>query len=213
MALSDVIKKKQETGPDKEANKEKKNPLDDVRLVIAILIIACIAIIVMIVFGTKSINSTKAEIESAKTKYSQNQASIANLKALQSKSSEYEAQRDEYQAMISSDPLDQQEIMKDMEEEVEAHNCSLTEVTFGEQSSANGVNQIQVNIKVTGNFADVMKFCYDTVHGEQIKRIDTIKMESTNKTSTSSSKTSKSSSSSTDGKKTVELVIVLFSTK
>lgn len=178
MALSDVIKKKQATGDGSEKEKvAKKNPLDDVRVVIAILIIACIGLIVLTVFGAKGIEDTKANIEKAKTQYKQNQLAIANLKALQARSSEYKEQIDEYDIMISKEPLDQMQIMIDLEKEVEAHNCKLTELTFGEiEKNAQNVNQIAVTLTVTGSYSDIISFCHDTVTDKQIKRIDTINM-------------------------------------
>ena len=178
MALSDVIKKKQATGDGSEKEKAaKKNPLDDVRVVIAILIIACIGLIVLTVFGAKGTEDTKTSIEKAKTQYKQNQLAIANLKALQARSSEYKEQIDEYDIMLSKEPLDQMQIMIDLEKEVEAHNCKLTELTFGEiEKNAQNVNQIAVTLTVTGSYSDIISFCHDTVSDKQIKRIDTINM-------------------------------------
>lgn len=178
MALSDVIKKKQATGDGSEKEKAaKKNPLDDVRVVIAILIVACIGLIVLTVLGAKSIEDTQASIEKAKTQYKQNQLAIANLKALQARSGEYKEQIDEYDIMISKEPLDQMQIMIDLEKAVEAHNCKLTELTFGEiEKNAQNVNQIAVTLTVTGTYSDIISFCHDTVTDKQIKRIDTINM-------------------------------------
>ena len=177
MALSDVMKKKQETGEGKSSSGNAKNIFDDVRIVIAVIVIACIALIVLTVFGTKSINDTLVKIESVKQEYKENQAQIANLKALQSKSAEYKAQNDQYDSMLSKRPLDQQQIMIDMEADVEAHNCMLTNVTFGEQTNTGLVNQIQVTLSVTGSYSDIMSFAHDTVNGTEIKRVDSIIMK------------------------------------
>lgn len=198
MALSDVIKKKQETGDGKSASGSAKNILDDVRIVIAVIIVACIALIVLTVFGTKSINDTLVKIDSVKQEYKENQAQIANLKALQSKSEEYKAQNEQYDAMLSKRPLDQQQIMIDMEADVEAHNCMLTNVTFGEQTNTGLVNQIQVTLSVTGAYADIMSFAHDTVNGTEIKRIDSIIMKQ------------QASSDDKEPLKTANITIVLF---
>ena len=97
MALSDVIKKKQATGDGSEKEKAaKKNLLDDVRVVIAVLIVACIGLVVLTVFGAKGIDETEANIEKAKAQYKQNQLAIANLKALQARSGEYKDQIAQY---------------------------------------------------------------------------------------------------------------------
>ena len=202
MALSDVIKKKQATGDEPKADKaQTKNPLDDVRVVIGVIAIACIGLIVMIVFGTKGINETLVQIDEVKSEYKTNQASIANLLALQSRSQEYMDQRDQYNALISSDGLDQQQIMIDMENDVEAHNCILTNIVFGEQTATGSVKQIAVTISMSGTYDNIMQFCHDTVNGEQIKRIDTIKMTAS----------SGGNSSASEANKSADIVIVLFS--
>ena len=195
MALSDVIKKKQATGDGLEKEKAaKKNLLDDVRVVIAILFVACIGLIVLTVFGAKGIDATEANIEKAKAQYKQNQLAIANLKALQARSGEYKQQIDEYDIMISKDPLDQMQIMIDLEKDVEAHNCSLTELTFGEpEKNEQNVNQIAVNLTITGSYRDIITFCHDTVSDKQIKRIDTINI------------------TGTDEQRTAQIVLVEFS--
>lgn len=198
MALSDVIKKKQETGDGKEEAGKGKSLLDDVRLVIAVIAIACIALIVLTVFGTKSINETLIKIDDVKQEYKQNQAKIANLLALQSKSAEYKAQSDRYDAMLSREPLDQQQIMIDMETDVEKHNCMLTNITFGEQTNTGLVNQIEVKVSIVGEYADIMSFAHDTVNETEIKRIDSIIMKP------------QSSADKKNQNKTADITVVLF---
>ena len=195
MALSDVIKKKQATGDGSEKEKAaKKNLLDDVKVVIVVLIVACIGLIVLTVFGAKGIDETEANIEKAKTQYKQNQLAIANLKALQARSGEYKEQIAQYDIMISKEPLDQMQIMIDLEKDVEAHNCSLTELTFGEpEKNEQNVNQVAVNLTITGSYRDIITFCHDTVSDKQIKRIDTINI------------------TGTDEQRTAQIVLVEFS--
>ena len=122
------------------------------------------------------------------------QLAIANLKALQARSGEYKQQIAEYDIMISKDPLDQMQIMIDLEKDVEAHNCSLTELTFGEpEKNEQNVNQIAVNLTITGSYRDIITFCHDTVSDKQIKRIDTINI------------------TGTDEQRTAQIVLVEFS--
>ena len=64
----------------------------------------------------------------------------------------------------------------DLEKEVESYNCRLNSLTFGEQSNTGLVNQISVNINITGDYTDIMRYCRDVVTGEKIRRIDTINM-------------------------------------
>lgn len=178
MALSDVLKKKTETGEAAEKSKSgaKKNPLDDVRIVIAIIVIACIALIVLTVFASLKINKTGVEIGEQKQKYSENQAAISNLRNLQAQSEEFKSRRDEYNTYIKEGDLDLDEIMIDLQNSVYDHNCKLTELTFDDESANGNVKQIAVHIKVVGKFENIVKFCSDKVNEKPIKRIDQIKM-------------------------------------
>lgn len=176
MALSDVIKKKQETGESSAKAKEKTSILDDVRIVIAIIVVASIALVALIVYTTGLINEKIVEIDKAKQTYANNQTKIEGLLALQAQSEQFKDQKEKYDAMISSDGLDQRQIMIDLEKEVESYNCRLNSLTFGEQSNTGLVNQISININITGDYTDIMRYCRDVVTGEKIRRIDTINM-------------------------------------
>ena len=122
MAFNINVKKKDSGAPG-----EKINLLEDIRVFVVLMAIACIGLIVLIVFGVKSNEEIKTEIAKEKKTYQENQLSIANLKALQARSSEFEAQRDMYNAMIP-DTQDRQAVMIDMERRVEGARCTLTEV-------------------------------------------------------------------------------------
>ena len=195
MALSDVIKKREVTNESKESENKKsaKNILDDVRIVIAVIVLASIALIALIVYTNGQIEQSRVRIDSVKEDIRANQNKIANLKALQTKSGEYLAQKEAYDEMISEDGLDQLEIMIALETDVEAHNCNLSEVTFGDQSNNGYVNQMPVNVRISGNFRDILSFCSDTVNQTKIKRIDSIRV------------------SGTGDEKTAEITIVFFS--
>ncbi len=178
MALSDVIKKKQATGESSAKAKEKTSILDDVRIVIAIIVVASIALIALIVYTTGLINEKIVEIDKVKQTYATNQAKIEGLLALQAQSEQFKDQKEKYDAMISSDGLDQRQIMIDIEKEVEAHHCRLTSLTFDEELNTGLVNQVGVSIHIIGDYTDIMTYCRDVVTGEQIRRIDTINMTS-----------------------------------
>ena len=151
------------------------------------MVIACVGLIALIVVGSRSIDETNADIKQEMKTYEENQLSIANLKALQARSEEYEAQRDAYDAMIPEE-MDQQQIMIEMEKRVESMNCVLTDLTFGSESaddknskaaasSSNGlVNQMQVQISVRGTYTDIMKLAESIVTDQELMRIDAIHM-------------------------------------
>lgn len=164
-----------------------KNFLEDIRVFAVLMVIACVGLIALIVVGSRSIDETNADIKQEMKTYEENQLSIANLKALQARSEEYEAQRDAYDAMIP-DKMDQQQIMIEMEKRVESMNCVLTDLTFGSESaddknskaaasSSNGlVNQMQVQISVRGTYTDIMKLAESIVTDQELMRIDAIHM-------------------------------------
>lgn len=162
-----------------------KNFLEDIRVFAVLMVVACVGLIALIVVGSRSIDETNADIKQEMKTYEENQLSIANLKALQARSEEYEAQRDAYDAMIP-DKMDQQQIMIEMETRVESMNCVLTDLTFGSESaddknsaaaSSNGlVNQMQVQISVRGTYTDIMKLAESIVTDQELMRIDGIHM-------------------------------------
>jgi Tfp pilus assembly protein PilO len=199
MALSDVMKKKQATG-DPSAAKNKadvKNALNDVRVVIAVIVVACIALIALIIYTTGLINNKLVSIAEAKSEYAANQTKIESLLALQAQSEEFKAKKEEYDKMISTDGLDQRQLMIDYEKEVESYNCTMASLTFGEPGNTGLVNQIEISIHIIGDYTDIMNYCRDVVTGEQIRRIDTINMTS--------------SQGASETKKEADIVIVEFS--
>ena len=188
MAFNINVKKKDSGAPG-----EKINLLEDIRVFVALMAIACIGLIVLIVFGVKSNEKIKTEIAKEKKAYQENQLSIANLKALQARSSEFEAQRDMYNAMIP-DTQDRQAVMIDMERRVEGARCTLTDLTFGGDAAiggtpntntaaaaapanTSGLKELQVLLTVRGSYADIMGLCSDLVTDPELMRIDGIQMK------------------------------------
>lgn len=194
MALSDVIKKREATSEESEKKKSGlSNILDDVRIVIAVIVLASIALIALIVYNNGQIQEKVTRIDTIKSEIRDNQTKIANLKALQARSGEYLAQKEAYDEMISDEELDTLEIMINLETDVEAHNCNLIEIAFDDITNTGLVNQVAVHLKITGSFTDIMRFCRDTVSSTTIKRIDTIRMNGNG------------------DQKSAEIVLVLFS--
>lgn len=189
MAFNINVKKK-----DSGAPAEKQNILEDIRVFVVLMAIACIGLIVLIVFGVKSNEEIKTEIAKEKKTYQENQLSIANLKALQARSSEFEAQRDMYNAMIPA-TQDRQAVMIDMERRVEGARCTLADLTFGGDAAiggakntntaaaaaaptnTSGLKELQVLLTVRGSYADIMGLCSDLVTDPELMRIDGIQMK------------------------------------
>lgn len=185
MAFNINVKKK-DTGA---SSGKAVNLLEDIRVFVVLMALACIGLIVLIVFGVQSNEDIKAKITAQKKVYQESQASIASLKALQARSSEYEAQRDAYNAMIP-DTQDRQAVMIEMENRVEAARCTLSDLTFGgdaaigateqtgdaaaETVSSAGVKELQVLMTVRGSYADIMGLCNSLVTDPELMRIDAI---------------------------------------
>ncbi|MGN0571604.1 MAG: hypothetical protein ACI4K9_05445 [Candidatus Fimenecus sp.] len=183
MAFNINVKKK-----DGGASPNKKiNILEDIRVFVALMLIACIGLIVLIVFGVKSNEQIKADITAEKKSYQESQQSIANLRALQARSTEFEEQRAIYNAMIP-ETQDRQAVMIEMEQRVESARCTLKDLTFGgdaaigagSQNVTSGtglVKELQVVMTVRGSYTDIMGLCNDFVTDEELMRIDGIQIK------------------------------------
>lgn len=161
--------------------------LEDIRVFVALMAVACVGLIVLMVFGIRANNETRVEVDEAKVEYQKNQASIANLKALQSRSGEYEMQRDRLVAMIPQ-TLDEQQIMIEMEERCAGQNCALMDISFGSNGGAASgtaaagaaaaptglVNQMQVTLSVRGDYKSIMTLAKELVTDEELMRVDGI---------------------------------------
>lgn len=183
------INVKQREGSPATANKA-KNILEDIRVFVVLMLVACIGLIVFTVLGAKSNEKVRTDIAKQAKVYEEGQASIANLKALQARSAEFEAQRDTYDAMIP-ETQNSQSVMIEMEHRVEAHGCILAELNFGgdaaigkegsksatETSTGSGlVKELQVLMTVRGSYTDIMQLCSELVTDEELMRIDAIQL-------------------------------------
>lgn len=184
MAFNINVKKK-DTGA---SSGKAANVLEDIRVFVVLMAVACIGLIVLIVFGVRNNEAVKAKITEQKKVYQESQASISSLKALQARSSEYEAQRDAYNAMIP-DTQNRQAVMIEMENRIEAARCTLSDLTFGGDAaigastqagdaavttSTAGVKELQVLMTVRGSYADIMGLCNSLVTDPELMRIDAI---------------------------------------
>lgn len=193
MAFNINVKKKDTEA----ASGTKTNLLGDIRVFALLMVAACIGLIVLIVFGVRSNDEIKNSITEQKKTYQEAQASINNLKALQARSSEFEAQRDAYDTMIP-DTQDVHAVMIEMERRAEAGKCTLTNIVFGGDAAIGGdkknskgtttpaastgsglVKELQVVMTVRGSYADIMTLCADLVTDEELMRIDGIQMKPT----------------------------------
>ncbi len=168
---------KKKTG---EAKQKGQKSAMDIRVFAAIMVVAFVVMAVMIGFGVKNTKQIQEEIEKEKKTYVQNQTAIDNLKALQSKSSEYEAQREAYNAMIP-ETQDLKQIMIDIEKRTEENGCVLTDIKFEEageaaQASAGLVKEQKVNVSLRGSYADILKLQQSLTKDNEFMRIDDIHM-------------------------------------
>ena len=199
MALSDVIKKRETTAEGAENKKEKvgkSSLLDNVKVIIGIIAVACIALIVLIVQYNKKNNDTLKRIENVKAQIAVNRAEITRLEGLKVKLKEVEKQQEYYASKIPTKDFDEYRLRIEVEKFIEAHSCNMTGDPVVEFSTMSGVNQATITVQMTGDFSDIMRFCRDFVDTEEIRRIDRLSIEGGTKTG---------------GLKTAEVVLVYFS--
>lgn len=199
--LNLTLKKKSE---DSKKSGLGKKLMDDVRVFVALIAVVCIILIVFSVLGVRGINETMEAIETQKTEYRNSQLAIANLKALQSRSSEYEALSAEYSKLIPNTTLDQQTIMIEMETRCDNAGCTLTDIQFAEATSTESVTQMMVTLSVTGDFSKILDLCNEIVTDEEFMRIDAISMLSSG---------ASSSADATNTRKTAQISVVKFAKK
>lgn len=191
--LKDLFKKKQ---PDEKTASETGNAnimktpvkVDNTRIFILISIFVFALLIATIVLGAKSIVSTKESINQALTKYSENVATVANLKALQAKSAEYENIIKKYDALLPNKKLDNFKIMQEMEMRCSKSGLILSKLEFTD-TVKDAVNQQGIKITVSGTFTQIMNFCDEIVTDDEFMRIDGISLKGNGGTASTGGRT------------------------
>lgn len=185
--------------------------VDNTRVFIIIAIFVFALLVAAIALGAKSIASTKININNALTKYSEHAATVANLKALQAKSSEYEAIMKKYDTLLPNKKLDNFKIMQEMEARCAKAGLMLSKVEF-KDTVKDSINQQGINITVSGTFTQIMGFCDEIVTDDEFMRIDGISLKGNGGTASTGGRTVMTAEKRTDAlKEDAVITIVKFS--
>ena len=160
-------------------NKEKKS-IDlkqlsaDPRILVVIIAIACAALIGLCVYTNKQTVETEAQIKSQMETFDQNKAAIQNLLILKARSEQYKERNAEYESLITSDGLSQQDFMIFFDGFCKAYNCRMTLIEFGEYANEGEIQSLKFNLTVEGEFENLMAVCDGIVTQDRFYRIDAV---------------------------------------
>lgn len=215
--LKDIFKRKKNADSEAVAGIDVKTAMktpvkvDNTRIFIIISIFVFALLAAAIGLGIKSISSTKERINQALNKYSENAATVANLKALQAKSAEYEAIMKKYDALLPNKKLDNFKIMQEMEVRCAKAGLTLSKVEFKDAVKST-VNQQGINITVSGSFPQIMNFCDAVVTDDEFMRIDGINLKGSGGTASTGGRTVVSAEKRADAlKEEATITVVKFS--
>lgn len=144
----------------------------DPRILVVIIAIACAALIGLCVYTNNQTKATQAEIDSQVVSFEQNKSAIANLLVLKSRSEQYVKRNAEYESLLTSDGLSQQEFMIFFDNFCKAYDCRMTLIEFGEQGTEGEIQSLQFNLTVEGKFENLMAVCDGIVTQDRYFRID-----------------------------------------
>ena len=159
----------------KDANKVDFKQLSaDPRILVVIISIACIALIALCVYTAKQTKETEAHIKTQVEKFEENKNAIQNLLVLKSRSEQYIEKNEEYENLITSNGLNQQDFMVFFDGFCKAYNCKMTLIEFGEQSTEGEIESLRIDMTVEGDFENLMAICDGIVTQDRYYRIDDV---------------------------------------
>ena len=144
----------------------------DPRILVVIIAIACAALIGLCVYTSNQTKATEEPLKSQIDTFEENKAAIANLLILKSRSEQYIKQNEEYENLITTDGLNQQDFMVFFDNFCKAYDCRMTLIEFGEMVSVGEVNSLKFTISVEGEFENLMAICDGIITQDRFYRID-----------------------------------------
>ncbi len=144
----------------------------DPRLLVVIIALACAALIGLCVYTANQTKATEEEIKTQLSVFQDNKASIEDLLRLKAQSEQYIKQNDEYEALITSDGLNQQDFMIFFDNFCKAYDCRMTLIEFGELIPVGEVQSQSFTLSVEGEFENLMAICDGIVTQDRFYRID-----------------------------------------
>lgn len=146
----------------------------DPRILVVIIAIACAALIGLCVYTSKQTKQTEAEVNKQVEVFEENRNAIANLLKLKSRSEQYLAQNEQYEKLITSDGLNQEELTVFFDKFVEGYGCRDTLIEFQESPTQSSISSIMIVIEVEGKMENIMALCDGIVTQDRFYRIDSV---------------------------------------
>lgn len=144
----------------------------DPRILVVIIAIACAALIGLCVYTAKQTKATEEEISKQISVFQENKGAIEDLLLLKARSKQYIKQNEEYEALITSDGLNQQDFMVFFDNFCKAYDCRMTLIEFGEMLPVGEVQSQSFTLSVEGEFVNLMAVCDGIVTQDRFYRID-----------------------------------------
>ncbi|MBE6835548.1 MAG: hypothetical protein E7515_04775 [Ruminococcaceae bacterium] len=156
----------------KGINIDFKKLSSDPRLLVVIIAIACAALIALCVYTANQTKATEKQISDQVAVFKDNKTAIENLLSLKARSEQYVKQNEEYESLITSDGLNQQDFMVFFDNFCKAYDCRMTLIEFGEQGVVGEVQSLSFTLTVEGEFENLMAICDGIVTQDRFYRID-----------------------------------------
>ena len=144
----------------------------DPRLLVVIIAIACAALIALCVYTNKQTTVAEEQVKTQFATFEDNKAAIAGLLQLKARSEQYIKQNKEYEKLITSEGLNQQDFMVYFDKFCKQYDCRMNLIEFGEMSSVGDVQSLNITLTVEGEFENLMAICDGIVTQERFYRID-----------------------------------------
>lgn len=144
----------------------------DPRILVVFIAIACAALIGLCVYTSNQTKKTEELLKSQIDTFEENKVAIANLLTLKSRSEQYIKQNEEYENLITTDGLNQQDFMVFFDNFCKAYDCRMTLIEFGEMVPVSEVNSLEFTVTVEGEFENLMAICDGIITQDRFYRID-----------------------------------------
>jgi len=144
----------------------------DPRVLVAIIAVACAALIGLCVYTAKQTKEVETQVANQVQVFQDNKVAIGNLLTLKARSEQYIKQNEQYEALITKDGLSQQDFMIFFDGFCKAYDCRMNLIEFGEQSTEGEVQSLSFTLTVEGEFQNLMAICDGIITQDRYYRID-----------------------------------------
>ena len=158
----------------KDINIDFKKLSADPRVLVVIIVLACAALIALCVYTNNQTKLVEDEIQTQVSAFENNKQSIENLLLLKARSDQYLQRNEEYEALLTSDGLSQEEFMIYFDKFCKQYDCRMTLIEFGGTETIGDVQSLSIRLTVEGEFENLMAICDGIVTQDRFYRIDEV---------------------------------------